>query len=105
MGDTIWVDVQDREKAELPADNTMLLKMQSHLQKLAAALKVDPLTDFYGRDGWLRSAKWLAPATALASVSAIQDRLQSHPEELGFELISSRKHWPQNLMNELQGCR
>jgi hypothetical protein len=41
----------------------------------------------------------------LTAVLAIYHHLVEHPEELGFEADPPRKHWPEDLMQELKHCR
>ena len=47
MGDTIWVDVQGRAEDDLPADNSIMLRLDKQLDTLAAKLGVAKLTTFY----------------------------------------------------------
>jgi len=40
MGDTIWVDVQGRNKGDLPRDNSIMLRLKDELDRLADRLHV-----------------------------------------------------------------
>jgi hypothetical protein len=131
MGDTIWVDVQGRAETDSPADNSIMLRLGEHLDKLSAKLGVPKLTEFYdysaledefaeliesGRSGEeddtnlvadsvdtsQQAGTWFDPAAALEAVRTIQHRLEQHPEELNFKPDASRSHWPTDLMQELE---
>jgi hypothetical protein len=38
-------------------------------------------------------------------VRTIHNHLTQKPEDLGFKAEPSRRHWPANLMKELQDCQ
>ena len=106
MGNTIWVDVEDRGPGELPADNSIILRLEKQLARLSSVLNVPTLADFYAYEsGWFQKRRWFEPAKALTAISAIHDHLQHNPGDLGFEPDASRAHWPEMLMKELLECR
>jgi hypothetical protein len=123
MGDTIWVDVQARDEGDLPPDSSLLLRLESHIERLSEKLHVAKLRDFYdysvsfaayygdefgdgdGVPGEQSDEAWFDPAPALAAVGAIYDHLTRHPDDLDFEPDASRQHWPVDLMDELKLCR
>lgn len=47
MGDTIWVDVHGGSEDDLPSDNSIMLRLDKHLDKLADKIGVAKLTTFY----------------------------------------------------------
>jgi hypothetical protein len=126
MGHTIWVDVEGRADDDLPSDNSMMLRLDKQLDKLAAKLGVARLTTFYDyseledefdeppdgegdADDEGASAgdagsggAWFDPAAALAAVRAIRQHLLRRPADLGFKPDAPRAHWPANLMEELE---
>ena len=106
MGDTIWVDVEDRGPAELPADNSIILRLEKQLAKLSAKLHAPKLADFYAYErGWFQKRRWFDPAKGLTAINALYDHLDRSPGDLGFEPDASRRHWPELLMKELLECR
>jgi hypothetical protein len=106
MGDTIWVDVEGRGPGELPADNSIILRLEENLAKLSSKLGVPKLADFYAYEsGWFQKRRWFDPAKALPTINALHSHLEQAPSDLGFEPDASRKHWPEMLMNELSECR
>jgi hypothetical protein len=131
MGDTIWVDVQGRAADDLPPDNSIMLRLDKRLDKLAAKLGVAKLTGFYdyseieaqmadlvdgagadeeegpaGGDGdAAEKGAWFDPAAALGAVRAIREHLAEHPDDLGFKPDASRQHWSDGLMEELGQCQ
>jgi hypothetical protein len=106
MGDTIWVDVEGRGPGELPADNSIILRLEKNLAKLSSKLNVPKLADFYAYEsGWFQKRRWFDPARALATITALHDHLEQNPGDLGFEPDASRQHWPGMLMTELVECR
>jgi len=122
MGDTIWVDVRDRDKDKLPQDNSIILRLKDQLDRLSKQLKVAKLSDFYDYSD-LEAAygdfdedddevsadepvgSWFDAAKALKAVRAIRTHLLQHPDALAFQPGSSRTHWPQQLMDELEHCQ
>jgi hypothetical protein len=127
MGDTLWVDVRGRAGDDLPRDNSIMLRLQSQLDGLAARLIVSKLSDFYdysemeaayGDFGEENEAtddapdagdnppggEWYDPRPALAAVRAIHAHLSEHSADLGFHPDPSRAHWPAALMDELADC-
>lgn len=106
MGDTIWVDVEGRGPSELPADNSVILRLEKNLATLSSTLNVPKLADFYAYEsGWFQKRRWFDPAKALTMVNALHSHLEQNPGDLGFEPTASRKHWPEALMKELAECR
>jgi len=106
MGDTIWVDVEGRGAGEVPADNSIILRLEKNLAKLSAKLGVPKLADFYAYEsGWFQKRRWFDPAKAVPTVNALYSHLEQNPADLGFEPTASRKHWPDALMKELVECR
>ncbi len=126
MGDTIWVDVQGRNKGDLPRDNSIMLRLKDELDRLADRLHVTRLSQFYdyseleaqyadlvedagitdkAANNGETGGSWFEPGQALATVRAIHDRLAQHPEDLGFTPDRRRSHWPVNLMEELKDCQ
>jgi hypothetical protein len=129
MGHTIWVDVQGRSENDLPADNSIMLRLEDQLDRLSEKLRVARLSDFYdyseleaeygefaddaddadaagdGAEGTPSEGSWFEPAQALAAVRAVREHLARHPEDLGFTPDASRRHWPDNLMEELTHCQ
>jgi hypothetical protein len=126
MGHTIWVDVQGRAEDDVPSDNSIMLRLEEQLERLAEKLGVSKLSSFYdysvledelaefvedaGRDnehapevaGEARSrGQWFDPSAALAAVRAIRQHLLRHPADLDFTPNASRSHWPADLMDEL----
>jgi hypothetical protein len=120
MGNTIWVGIRDQAKDDLPQDNSIMLRMEKELDRLAKKLKVVKLSKFYDYSelevefGDLeddeefeiveREGVWFDPGPALAAVKAIRAHLAQHPEDLGFKPDASRQHWPKDLMAELNYC-
>ena len=106
MGDTIWVDVEGRAPAEVPADNSIILRLEKNLAKLSSKLGVPKLADFYAYEsGWFQKRRWFDPAKALSTVNALHSHLEQKPDDLAFESTASRKHWLEALMKELVECR
>ena len=128
MGDTIWVDVQGRAEGDLPLDNSIMLRLDERLDKLAAKLGVPKLTTFYDysakedefgdfaegdeeeeepteASASTPRGKWFDPAPALKAVTAIRQHLTRYPADLGFRPDASRSHWPADLMEELEGVQ
>jgi hypothetical protein len=129
MGNTIWVDVRGRSKDDELQDNSIMLRLEKELDRLATKLNVAKLSEFhdyseleaaYGEfdDEGNESADeglsdndsqatgdWFDPGAALTSVIAIHNHLVQHPEDLGFVADPPRAHWPGQLMNELIHCR
>jgi len=106
MGDTIWVDVQGRGPGELPADNSIMLRLEKQLANLAAKLDVPKLAGFYAYEsGWFQKRRWFDPAKALRAINALHDHFKANPDDLGFEPDASRAHWLEMLMTELLECR
>jgi hypothetical protein len=112
MGDTIWVQVEEgRTIKGGDRDNSIMLRLEKNLGAVARKLKVRKLTDFYDYSSLEAEYSdspgkplWSEATEGLASVEAIHDHLQSHPEDLGFTPDRSREHWPKDLMVELQYC-
>jgi hypothetical protein len=122
MGDTIWVDVGDRRKGDLPRDSSIMLRLERHLDRLSARLNVPKLSAFYDyseleaayedfeeddlsqAESGLPCGGWYDPGPALMAVRALYAHLQEHPEDLGFRPDPSRSHWPYLLMEELRDC-
>jgi hypothetical protein len=127
MGDTIWVDVQGRGEDDLPSDNSIMLRLEKQLNKVAGKLGVPKLTTLYDysamedefgdfdedddaddeKSGEASKApaspgQWFDPAPALKAVAAIRQHLSQHPDDLAFKPDASRSHWPNDLMNELE---
>jgi hypothetical protein len=106
MGDTIWVDVEGRGPGELPADNSIILRLEKHLAKLSSKLNVPKLADFYAYErGWFQKRRWFDPGNALTAINALHNHLEQSPGDLGFEPDASREHWPEMLIKELLECR
>src|SRR4051794_14854026 len=118
MGDTIHVSVRGAERADL-RDYSLMLRLESYLDRLCVKLKVAKLSDFY--DGGALAAEyldelggevpgdvlaehWFDAAPALAAVRTILTRLEQNFDELGFRPDASRAHWPTDLMDELRDC-
>jgi hypothetical protein len=125
MGHTIWVDVRGRSEDDVPADNSIMQRLQSELDRLSTKLNVPKLSEFYDfseleayygdfeggeeddgplAEGSPSEGSWYDPEPALKAVRAIHDHLLQHPEDLGFQPDPSRAHWPDGLMGELQDC-
>jgi hypothetical protein len=47
VGNTIWVDVEGRPEANLPPDNSIMLRLMDQLDGLADRLKVAKLSEFF----------------------------------------------------------
>jgi len=123
MGDTIWVDVQGRAKDDLPHDNSIMLRLKDELDRLSDKLGVPKLSNFYDYsvlaaqfaeemdDGGDAEGKarpkemWFDPTQALAAVRTIHNHLTQNRDDLGFKAEPSGRHWPANLMKELQNCQ
>lgn len=129
MGHTIWVDVQGRAKNDLPCDNSIMLRLKDQLDGLSEKLRVAKLSDFYdysaldeqygefaedasaadgpgeAAEGTQSKGSWFHPAQALVAVRAIREHLTRHPEDLGLKVDAARRHWPDNVMEELQRCQ
>ena len=128
MGDTIWVDVEGRAEDELPSDNSIMLRLEKQLDRLAAKLGVPGLKTFYDyseleaefadleedahpdesaevADQTASRGTWFDPAAALTSVAAIREHLARHPADLGFKPDAPRSHWPADLTEELEHVR
>lgn len=106
MGDTIWIDVQGRGKGELPADNSIMLRLEKHLEEASSELKVAKLSSFYVSAGsWFKKWTWFDPVPALEAVRAIHDHLTIDLNRLGFDPLPSQQSWPERLMKELRECR
>src|SRR3954471_1401904 len=83
MGDTIWVDVEGRGPGELPADNSIILRLEKDLAKLSSKLGVPKLADFYAYEsGWFQKKRWFDPAKALPTINALQSHLEQTPADL-----------------------
>ncbi len=129
MGDTIWVDVEGRAKDDPPSDNSIMLRLDKQLDKVAAKLGVSKLTTFYDYSavehefgGFGEAAEsdeddddaadaeedsasrgtWFDPSDALAAVRAIRQHLLRQPDDLGFKPDAPRSHWPADVMAELE---
>jgi hypothetical protein len=129
MGHTIWVDVRGRSKDDVPRDNSIMLRLESQLDRLSARLCVPKLSEFYDYselesaygdfdgeadepedEGLSAEASqdaglWFDPSPALMTVRAIYDHLIQHPEDLGFEADPPRMHWSGHLMEDLKHCQ
>ena len=121
MGATIWVDVQGRAKDDLPHDNSIMLRLKDELDRLSDKLGVPKLSDFHdysvlaaqfaegmdveADDKARHGEMWFDPTRALTAVQPIYNHLTEKPEDLGFRAEPSQRHWPANLMKELQNCQ
>jgi hypothetical protein len=131
MGYAIWVDVQGRAEDDLPQDIAIMLLLKRELDALSEKLRVPRLTEFYdysaleeayaglmdedeavedsdsgeASGGGQSKGSWFDPAPALAAVRALHDHLVEHPGDLPFKPDASRRHWPADLMKELQHCQ
>src|SRR5262249_12346882 len=109
-------------------DNSIMLRLKEHLDRLAAKLNVAKLSDFHDYseleaqysdfgedddegdgadmpdDGEARG-KWFDCGPALAAVRALHEHLVRHPEALDFKPSASRAHWPAQLLEELKYCQ
>ncbi len=117
MGHTIWVDSQGRSEGEACQDNSIMLNLQDPLDALCTHLGIPKLSDFYDyseleamygesddEDEEPKNA-WFEPGPALAAVQTIRDYLVQHPEQLDCGADPARKHWPSELLDELEHCR
>jgi hypothetical protein len=129
VGDTIWVDTQGRRKAELPRDNSIMLRLKDELDRLSDKLSVSKLSQFYDYsvlkaqyadftgqsdtgnsdaevvDEEQSRGVWFDPAPALIAVRTIHGHLQQHPENLAFSPDPKHRHWPASLIKELKECQ
>jgi hypothetical protein len=111
MGQTIWVDTEGRAKEDLPADNSIMLRLDKQLAALAATLRVAKLNDFFDHSVLAKefgdnsvAESWFDAATPLATVNALREHLSAHPKALNFTPSRSQQHWPEALMKELIHC-
>ena len=97
MGYTIWLQVNRDGRAEGDdVDNSIMLELETELDRLAERLGVAKLSQF--RDSWFD------PKAAHESVSRLLEELRARPESLGFKPDSSTSHWPGYLIDELSYC-
>jgi hypothetical protein len=133
MGQTLWIEVRDTPTSPGPGDdNTIMLQLQGRLDRLCERLGVAKLSAFVDESKsaddcleWLQEAvesgmlpadalpepdpalfepRWFEPGPALAAVRALVAHLERHPDDLGFRPDASQAHWPDLLLEELQGC-
>jgi hypothetical protein len=128
MGHTIWVDVCDRPKGEDDCEDCSVMhRLQAHLDGLCKTLNVRKLSEFYDYSelerayaafdegsesasesppGHPKDAEgvWFDSGQGLAAMRALREHFTHNPHDLGFELDSSRQHWPERLMEELKHC-
>ena len=109
MGMTIWIDIEGRNPQDPIDDHSIMLRLEDNLAKIAKLKGVPKLTEFYVCSGGLftffRPSKWHDPSKALATLVVIQQHLLQHPDDLGYKVTESTKHWPSALMDELASCR
>lgn len=121
MGDTIWLEVTDgRTKEGGDRDNSIMLRLDEELDTLAARLGVAKLSSFYDnsalaealaeefedpeRAGALSPDVWFEAEEGHRTLTALVKELRERPNSLGFVPDSSRSHWPQALMEDLEYC-
>ena len=120
MGSTLWINLRDGDRYESnSSDHSALFDCGESLDRLAAKLSVQPLSDFYDdtdlrynmdetgefaeiEDGWpATAAQWFDPADALRSVNAILAALQA---DAGA--IDDAEGWtPADVETDLIDCK
>jgi len=120
MGSTLWINLRDGDRYESNAsDHSAMFDCGESLDRLAAKLSVQPLSDFYDdtdlrynmdetgefaeiEDGWpATAAQWFDPADALRSVNAILAALQA---DAGA--IDDAEGWtPADVETDLLDCK
>jgi hypothetical protein len=114
LSDTIWVDVEGRAKADLPADNSIMITMKEELDSLSEQLGTNKLSCFYDYsvlaeeygDGpeELVEGRWFDALAGLRVVEPLRAFLAEHPELMNFDADSKRSHWRSILSEELERC-
>ena len=113
MSDTIWVQVRGRADDE-PQDCSIALKLSDSLDRIARKLGVTPPSEFHDHSDVAvalgdefdlpadaHEENWSDATVGLASVTAILDYLDAHPDAIRFTPNRGRDHWPAMLMEEL----
>ena len=123
MGDTLWIEARGRPQAETADDCSISFRLADHLDALAKRLGVGPFSGFFDHSEVNAAyadlaaeagvelpegsgeAKWSDSRAGLEVVRTLQDRLATHPGELGFEFGAGRRHWPAALAKEMSHFR
>ena len=123
MGNTLWIEARGRPQAETAEDCSISHALADHLNALAGRLSVEPFSGFFDysesnaayADLIAESGvelpdepaggTWFDAESGLKVVRALQDRLEAHPAELGFQPGPGQDHWPARLTEELRHFR
>jgi hypothetical protein len=120
VGQTIWIDVRGRPGSETHNDMSVLLRLDRELDALAEKFGVAKLSDFHdtsqlideyksileeaGVDSSVPDPSWVDSSTGLETVTTLRLHLERDFSVLNWQPDKSRKHWPENLLNDLRFC-
>jgi hypothetical protein len=121
VSDTLWLEIRDgATRTGRDRDHSILLRLTSELDSLAARLGVSPLSAFHDFSAVARAyanevgdseaaaaqpGTWHDAARGLRTVEAILQELWARPQSLAFTPDKSRRHWFDELMRELEDSR
>jgi len=131
VGNTIWVEIHGRPLSETGNDSSTVHRLIEELDNLSAKLGVAKLSSFLDYSELNRSfgdfdsdadesdeeepeelsleqkqaeGDWFDSNTGLTALRTLRQHLVDHFDDLGFKSDNSTKHWPGQLMDELQSC-
>ena len=108
MGNTIWIDVQDRPAAETHEDLSVLHALTEQCDALAKRLGITPPSAFYDYSPLLpeehASPSWFDANQGLEAMTALHGVLAEDFGRLRWTPDASQRHWPKSLLNELTFC-
>ncbi len=112
MSDTIWLQVnRGRGPEGEERDNSIMVRLEEHLDALADRLGVTRLSAFRDYSALaaefedeLTEESWFDAKAGYDSVARLLDELRARPEGLGFNPDPSRAHWAEYLLDELSYC-
>lgn len=128
MGNTLWLNIRKGDSIECnQSDHSIMYNLDVQLDGIARRLGVRRLSDYYDwsdlEDDFLAEMgedqdegdadgersiddlEWFDPRQGLATVEALLKHIHEHPDLFLFENDSSRSHWRNMLLDELEDCR
>ncbi len=112
MGATLWMQLTDGVTViGGDRDNSIMLRLASELDAVAARLGVRRLSAFHDMTGvsfiariLQRRGAWFNIEEGRRTFGSVLVELRERPESLGFVPDRSRAHWPSALIDELEYC-